>query len=65
MIKPFTVLKTREDPNGTTVFFSVSKTEFLEGNKAKTQKMETAVLVPTGEDQDQYIFDMLQKGGWL
>ena len=66
MIKPFTIISTRpEADGGNSVFFSVTKTEMFEDKKVRTQMMKTSVHVPAGEDQDQYIFDMLQKGGWL
>ena len=66
MIKPFKILSVRPEEGGAqTVFFSVSKTESVEPNKMVKQTMETAAYVPADEDVDQYIFDMLQKGGWI
>jgi len=65
MIKPFKILSTRDEVDGTTVFFRVSRTEQIDETKSKTKVMETAVHVNTGEDIDEVIFNNLKDTGWI
>jgi hypothetical protein len=70
MIKPFTVLKTNTEADGTiTVFFTVKKTIFMdhEGEiRPVTDSLETAINVPAGTiDIEKYLYEHLTKTGWI
>ena len=66
MIKPYTILSTREEQDGAkTVFFEVSKTVMLNPSTASTETMQTAIVVPPNENVDAYLFADLQKSGWV
>lgn len=64
MIRPFLILDTKESPDGLMVFFRVKKTVFAE-ERYKTEIMESTIIVPHNEDVDQYLFNNLQKMGWI
>ena len=66
MIKPFKITSTRQEPDGgTTVFFKISKVQQSPEFMNKTETLETAILVPQGEDIDQYLVKELTKSGWI
>jgi hypothetical protein len=66
MIKPFKITSIRHEPDGgTTVFFTISKVQQLTDTLSSAKTLETAILVPQGQDIDQYLFDDLTKSGWI
>jgi hypothetical protein len=66
MIKPFKITSTRQEPDGgTTVFFTVSKVQQISETLSESKSLQTAILVPQGQDIDQYLFDDLTKSGWI
>ena len=66
MIKPFKITGTRDEVGGgTTVFFQVKKVQQVTETLSRMTTMDTAIHVPDGQDIDQYIFNDLQKGGWI
>jgi len=66
MIKPFKITSLRHEPDGgTTVFFTVTRVQQISETLSESKSLETAILVPQGEDIDQYIFDDLTKSGWI
>ncbi len=66
MIKPFKVLETRLEKDGTTgVIFEVSKVLLSRFGKANTTTMTSYINVAQGVDIDQFLFDELSKAGWL
>ncbi len=66
MIKPFKVLETRLEKDGTTgVIFEVSKVISAQLGKSKTTTMTSYINVSQGVDIDQFLFDELSKAGWL
>jgi hypothetical protein len=69
MIKPFTILATKDEPNfGILVQYSVSDRSFIEQQEYKGPQTATAistVLVPYGEDIDTYLLNYLTRCGWI
>ena len=66
MIKPFKILQTRTEQDGSTgVIFEVFKSQVSEDRTASGRLMRTYISVPEGEDVDQYLFNFLDQGGWL
>lgn len=66
MIKPFKITNTRQEPDGgTTVFFTVTKVQQVSETSSQSKTLETAILVPQGENIDQYLFNDLTKSGWI
>ena len=66
MIKPFKILNTVIEPNGATgVNFEVSKIKQISNTIQETERLTSYISVPPGADIDKYIFDDLQKAGWV
>ena len=66
MTKPYTILKTLEEPGfGILVTFSISITKTLDNTGPQVHTLESGVLVPTGEDIDNYLTDYLTRSGWI
>ena len=66
MIKPFTILSVREEPDGgRTVFFRIKKTVQVTDTRSKTDTMETATHVDAGKDIDEHVYNILKDSGWL
>ncbi|CAB4122423.1 hypothetical protein UFOVP33_5 [uncultured Caudovirales phage] len=66
MIKPFKVLETRTEPDGSTgVIYEVTRVESTAPNRTKTLKMSTYMSVPKDQDVDQFLFEKLSAAGWL
>lgn len=66
MIKPFKILGTRDVPGiGTGVDYLVSKTEAKSSNTISTMRYQGHILVPLGEDIDNYLFNQLRSEGWF
>jgi hypothetical protein len=70
MIKPFTILKTNIEVDGTTtIFFTVSKTSLIdyEGElRPVTDSLETAINAPADtQDIDKFLYQHLTKTGWI
>lgn len=63
-IKPFKILSTREEPDGTGVLFEISKSS-VEGQKIQIDTIESYVLVPPLNDVDTYLFNYLLDTGWI
>lgn len=64
MIKPFEILSTRPEPDGTGVMYRVSKTSMEDGAQV-TKTIESYMLVPAGCDLDREVFSHLKASGWL
>lgn len=62
--KPFEIISTREESEGTGVSFKVSKSSF-EGNRIEVESIESFVLVPKGEDVDAFLLAYLRTAGWV
>jgi hypothetical protein len=70
MIKPFVILKTTTEVDGTiTIFFNVKKTviEEYEGEvRPITYSLETAVNAPADtQDIDKFLYEHLTETGWI
>jgi hypothetical protein len=70
MIKPFKVIKTNIEVDGTiTIFFNIVKTviEEYEGEvRPITYSLETAINVPADtEDIDKFLYQHLTETGWI
>jgi hypothetical protein len=66
MIKPFKILETRTEQDGSTgVVFEVFKSQVSENGTSGGRLMRTYISVPEGEDIDQYVFNFLDRGGWV
>lgn len=65
MIKPFTILNTRETEHGTDVYFSVSRIEYLPDNKTRTSTLKTCFFIEKGKDVDSELFKLLSESGWI
>jgi len=70
MIKPFTILKTTTEVDGTiNVFFNVSKTQLEEYDgelRPITYSLDGVINVPsTIEDIDKYLYQHLIETGWI
>jgi hypothetical protein len=69
MIKPFTILATKDEPNfGTLVQYSISDRSYADKEDYKgpeTHSINAAILVPTGEDIDTYLFNFFVRCGWI
>jgi hypothetical protein len=66
MIKPFQILETRQEQDGTTgVLFSVSRTDSINANTSGTQTMTAYMTIPDGCNVDEYLFQELSKQGWF
>lgn len=70
MIKPFVILKTTTEVDGTiTIFFTVQKTviEEYEGEtRPITYSLETAINAPANTlDIDKFLYQHLTETGWI
>lgn len=66
MIKPFKILDTREERDGSLgVFYSVSHRELASPNVMRTKTMNGYLTMPPGEDIDAFVFEYLKKSGWV
>lgn len=70
MIKPFIILKTTTEEDGTiTIFFNVKKTVFEEYQgeiRPVTNSLETAINVPASIiDIDKFLYQHLTETGWI
>ena len=69
MIKPFTILATKDEPKfGTLVSYSMSDRAYIEQEDYKgpqTSTLTSSVMVPHGEDIDVYLFNYLLRCGWI
>jgi hypothetical protein len=64
MIKPFDIIKTREDPEGIGVFYRVSK-RWGDGAKTYTSTIEGYMLVPRNEDIEAGTYSRLKQAGLI
>lgn len=66
IIKPFVILNTREEPEGSTgVFFQAEKVEMPAPLKRRRLGVQAYISVPAGKDIDQAVFEHLQNSEWL
>ena len=68
MIKPFKIIETRTEPNGSTgASYSVELriVESTEPLKVVLKSMDGYVSIPAGEDVDSYVYRHLKEGGWV
>ena len=66
VIKPFEILDTRLEPEGSTgVFFQAEKVEIPQPQKRKRLGVRSYISVPAGKDIDEAVFEHLQNSGWL
>lgn len=65
-VKPFTILSTREENDGSLgVFYSVSYRELASPQVMRTKTMRGYLTMPAGGDVDAFVFDYLKKAGWV
>lgn len=66
MIKPFEIIGTRPvEGLGTGVTYKVWRTEFSKPGHSQTLECETFIIVPDGENIEEYLFEVLSKSGWI
>lgn len=66
MIKPFTIINTRAEPDGTLgVFYRAQCREQVSPTIMRTKTVEGYMNMPKGEDVDAFVFAQLKKGGWI
>jgi len=69
MIKPFTILATKDEPNfGTLVSYTISDRAYVDQEDYKgiqTSVLTSSVLVPLGEDIDTYLLNYLIRCEWI
>lgn len=66
MIKPFKIINTVVENTGAIgVNFKVSKITQISTTLQETETLTSYISVPLGMDIDKYIFDDLQKAGWI
>lgn len=64
MIRPFEIVQTRQEPDGTGVIFRVQK-RTVEGDVTRTKSLQGYVLVPDGQDIEQATYRYLKESGWV
>ena len=66
MIKPFTILSTRTEGDGTLgVFYRVQYREKVSPTVTRTKTLESYMSIPPGSDVDAYVFQQLNQAGWI
>jgi len=66
MIKPFQILQSRTEADGTTgVIVKVWKVTAVSMNTTKTEGMQCYMQIPAGQNADEYLFDQFSKAGWF
>jgi hypothetical protein len=66
MIKPFTILGTRVEADGTLgVLYSVQKREVVSPTVMRTKTLESYLSMPAGEDVDAFVYQHLKEAGWV
>lgn len=66
MIKPFTILTTRVEPDGTLgVFYRVQYREQVSPTVMRTKTLESYVTCPKGSDIDAFVYEHLKEAGWF
>lgn len=66
IIKPFVILETRAELEGSTgVFFQAEKVEIPEPLKRRRLGVQAYISVPAGKSIDEAVFEHLQNSGWL
>lgn len=66
IIKPFVILSTRQEPEGSTgVFFQAEKVEIPEPLKRRRLGVQAYISVPVGKDIEEAVFEHLQNSEWL
>lgn len=68
MIKPYTILSTRQEIGGLAVNFSVSIRYVVDTPEFKGEETSTStsmIFVPEGEDVDSYLHNYLVRSGWI
>jgi hypothetical protein len=66
MIKPFKVIQTRAEADGTTgVIYEVSQVTSLTATASTEKTMQAYMSIPQGRDVDEYLFEQLSKAGWF
>lgn len=64
MIKPFDIVSTRQEPDGTGVLYRVAK-RTVESGVDKTMIMEGYLLLPPGENVDAGVYARLKYMGFV
>jgi len=66
MIKPFKILSTVTEPEGSTgVHFEVTKGVVVDEHRTRTFKLRAYLSVPVDADIDAALFAFLDEGGWV
>lgn len=66
MIKPFKVVETRVEADGSTgVIYEVSKVTSISSGRTKTERLQAYMTIPKGQDIDAYLFKQLSQAGWF
>ena len=66
MIKPFKILDTRTEADGSTgVIVEVWQVTAMADGKVKKNGMRCHMQIPQGQDVDAYLFDQFSQAGWF
>ena len=66
MIKPFKILETRSEADGSTgVIAEVWKVTAIADGRVMKDGMRCYMQVPQGQDVDTYLFDKFSQAGWF
>lgn len=66
MIKPFEILDTRQNPNGSTgVLYHVWRVESVGPGRTKEFGCQSYLEVPAGRDLELYVHEKLSEAGWF
>lgn len=66
MIKPFTILSTRVEADGTLgVFYRVQYREYVSASLIRTKTLESYLTMPQGEDVGAFVYEHLKEAGWF
>lgn len=66
MIKPFTILSTRVEADGTLgVQYKVQMRQQISPTEMHTKTLESYMSCPKDADVDAYVFEQLSKAGWI
>ena len=66
MIKPFTILSSRVEADGTLgVFYRVQHREQVSPTVMRTKTLESYMTMPKDADIDAFVYEHLKEAGWF